>query len=263
MAAPDQFPIVLHGDGVACSRSHSQCLGSLCCEMRVAPQDACFAPGRRVQRCLGRVARRRRAIALWCGYLNKRRVSFCPASPGFLLGRRIPATKGPETNAAGRVHHVVCSVHHLSSLPNCTPAHVRTASHSPRQPALVNLSPSQHFCCFLCVTRGDIKPGEDAKERRGWRTRAHRTAVRSRQGGERYLRTPLRRYTGALPAKNWPGRVAPPDTFRGKISPARRERPRRGQPAIHTSTPPDPKARRISAPNTQLTSAPRRSQKQR
>ena len=65
------------------------------------------------------------------------------------------------------------------------------------------------------------------------------------------------------PSKNWPGRVAPPDTFRGKISPARRERPRRGQPAIHTSTPPDPKARQISAPNTQLTNPPRRRQKQR
>ena len=89
----------------------------------------------------------------------------------------------------------------ISRAPLHATAHVRTASHSPRQPALVNLSPSQHFCCFLCVTRGDIKPGEDAKERRGWRTRAHRTACRSREGGEGYLRTPLRRYTGALPAK--------------------------------------------------------------
>ena len=64
------------------------------------------------------------------------------------------------------------------------------------------------------------------------------------------------------PSQKWPDAAAPPDTFRGKISSARRHRPRRRQPAHTPETPNGPKRPAISAPNTQLTPAPQRRQQQ-
>ena len=85
-----------------CSRSHSQRLGSLCCEMRVAPWEACFALGRRVQRCLGRVTRRRRVKARFdyrAGTCSNKHAYTRPRLAFWGARRAIPALKRPETES--------------------------------------------------------------------------------------------------------------------------------------------------------------------
>ena len=141
-----------------------------------------------------------------------------------------------------------------------------TRTHSVPQPAATSFGKSIPLPAFLLLSL------RDALRYQAWRG-CQRTSGLAHARPPHGIPQPRRGRAGPThptaalhwraPSKNWPGRVAPPDTFRSKISPGRRHRPRRGQPAIHTSTPPDPKPRHFSAPNSQLTSAPQRRQKQR
>jgi len=200
-------------------------------------------------------------------FLNKRRVSL-PRLAFWGVRRAVPATTGPELAASGHPtrHHVFrrsyrpsrditssCSLHH-------TYVDSVTALVQLTQPSAC-LAPlgAARFCAWAALrgTSDAAKNVGGCVPRRVHGSLEPFTGVRQRTGPHRGG------WTGALPAKIGPDAAAPPDTFRGKISPVRRHRPRRGQPAIHTSTPPDPKARHFSAPNTQLTNPPRRRQKQR
>ena len=193
----------------------------------------------------------------------KKHPSLCPAWRFWSRGEPSGRRRVPKQTRVGAPQTTFCLQGHHN---RASATRDSTRTHSVPQPAATSFGKSIPLPAFLLLS---LRDALRYQAWRGWQRTSGLAHARPPHG----LPQPRRgggaptHPTAALhwraPSKNWPGRVAPPDTFRGKISPVRRHRPRRGQPAIHTSTPPDPKARQISAPNTQLTNPPRRRQKQR
>ena len=173
-----------------------------------ASWDACFALGRRVQRCFRRMTRRRRAFSNVRGFFKSR--TRLLARLAFLAARRaIRTTTGPETNASrGTCDHVLPRSPQVITARDraktrtrqrqnfCCASRIYSAPHSTKTKSQMRISSAQEPLRPMPLPRASRVSA------------ARRSAKRPRNGVRHAATTGRHALHAALPAKS--GRTRPP-----------------------------------------------------
>jgi len=200
-------------------------LGCLCLEMSGGLADACFALGRRVQRCFGRITRRNSGVTHRAGIFQIADASTRRAWRFWSRGEPSGRRRVPKQTRVGAPATTFCwdSEGHYSTRSSqntyaAAPKFLQRVNDLQRSPVCKNSEPDAHI----------------------WRARAASPnappAAFSGQRGAAQLGKPaewgtpasprwLARATPPAPSKKWPDAAAPPVTFLCKSSPTHREPP--------------------------------------